>query len=163
MSLNRETKAVNELERKETTATLATNELIVRSFLETWKTFDLDAVMDYFADNAVYQNLPLPPAQGKSQIRSQLKIILNGVSKFEVDFLNVATQGNVVLTERIDHFVSRGLKIRIPVSGTFIIKDRKIAEWRDYFDWLTIGWCIVKSLPQLPFYTIKKLLERNSQ
>jgi limonene-1,2-epoxide hydrolase len=40
----------------------------------------------------------------------------------------------VVLTERVDAFITPTLTIELPVMGTFEIVDGKIAAWRDYFD-----------------------------
>jgi len=48
--------------------------------------------------------------------------------------LNIAGNGNVVLTERIDHFHRAAGVIDLPVMGTFEVRDGKIAAWRDYFD-----------------------------
>jgi limonene-1,2-epoxide hydrolase len=48
--------------------------------------------------------------------------------------LNLAVTGNVVLTERVDHFVYDGKAIDARVMGAFEITDDKITAWRDYFD-----------------------------
>ncbi|MDA0761874.1 MAG: limonene-1,2-epoxide hydrolase, partial [Proteobacteria bacterium] len=49
--------------------------------------------------------------------------------------LNIAANGNVVLTERLDKFkMSGGKDVAVPVMGTFEIRDQKIIAWRDYFD-----------------------------
>jgi limonene-1,2-epoxide hydrolase len=48
----------------------------------------------------------------------------------------VATVGNTVLTERVDHLVDAAGKttMSIPLMGIFVVEDGKIAQWRDYFD-----------------------------
>jgi limonene-1,2-epoxide hydrolase len=49
--------------------------------------------------------------------------------------LNIAANGSVVLTERIDNFkMSHGKDVSVPVMGTFEIENGKIKAWRDYFD-----------------------------
>jgi limonene-1,2-epoxide hydrolase len=54
------------------------------------------------------------------------------------EMINIAENGNKVLTERIDNFdLPGGKKISLPVMGTFEIQDGAIKVWRDYFDLAT--------------------------
>ena len=54
------------------------------------------------------------------------------------EVLNIAENGNVVLTERIDNFVlSDGKHLSVPVMGTMELQDGRISAWRDYFDLAT--------------------------
>jgi limonene-1,2-epoxide hydrolase len=48
--------------------------------------------------------------------------------------LNLAIAGNVVLTERVGHFVCEGKTIHARVMGAFEVTGDKITAWRDYFD-----------------------------
>jgi limonene-1,2-epoxide hydrolase len=48
--------------------------------------------------------------------------------------LNIAANGSVVLTERVDVFKLPDKSIALPVMGAFEVTDGKIAAWRDYFD-----------------------------
>ena len=57
-----------------------------------------------------------------------------GVESIEFRILNIAADGNTVLTERLDIFVLPNVTIELPVMGTFELRDGKIAKWRDYFD-----------------------------
>ena len=57
-----------------------------------------------------------------------------GVERIEFRVNNLATIGNVVMTERVDVFVQPERTIELPVMGTFEVVDGKIAAWRDYFD-----------------------------
>jgi limonene-1,2-epoxide hydrolase len=43
-------------------------------------------------------------------------------------------RGNVVLTERADHFVYEGKSIHPRAMGAFEVDGDKITAWRDYFD-----------------------------
>jgi len=47
---------------------------------------------------------------------------------------NVAENGDVVFTERVDRFQMGDKKVELPVAGVFEVRDGKIAAWRDYFD-----------------------------
>ena len=57
-----------------------------------------------------------------------------GVERIEFRILNIAADGDTVLTERVDVFVLPNVTIELPVMGTFEVRDGKIAKWRDYFD-----------------------------
>jgi limonene-1,2-epoxide hydrolase len=48
--------------------------------------------------------------------------------------LNLACNGDVVFTERVDRMSIGGNKVAVPVAGVFEVRDGKIAAWRDYFD-----------------------------
>ena len=46
----------------------------------------------------------------------------------------VVAQGNIVMTERVDHFRVGEKRIMVPCMGIFELRDGKIAAWRDYWD-----------------------------
>jgi len=47
---------------------------------------------------------------------------------------HIVADGDVVLTERLDHFVVGDARISVPCMGVFELRDGKIAAWRDYWD-----------------------------
>jgi limonene-1,2-epoxide hydrolase len=106
----------------------------VRRFCEAWGTKDLDAIIAFFSDDAVYHNIPLAPVVGPDQIRTTIEGFSGGVEKivFRVD--NIAADGDTVMTERHDIFTFANGEIDLPVMGTFEVADGKITAWRDYFD-----------------------------
>jgi limonene-1,2-epoxide hydrolase len=91
-------------------------------------------LVDYFADDAVYHNIPVEPAVGREAILGLLNMFLTPVERVEFRMRNIVANGNTVLTERVDVFVLPNATIELPVMGTFEVKDGKIAAWRDYFD-----------------------------
>lgn len=107
---------------------------IVRAFCDSWAAGDLDATMGYFTDDAVYHNIPVAPVSGTAAIRETIAGFTGGVKQVTFRILHIAAAGDVVLTERIDVFDFGSSKIELPVSGTFELRDGKIAAWRDYFD-----------------------------
>jgi limonene-1,2-epoxide hydrolase len=107
---------------------------VVRRFCAAWADGDLDALMAYFADDAVYHNIPIAPVEGRDAIRTTIAGFTQGVDKIEFRLENIAAGGGIVLTERVDVFHLPGTSIELPVMGTFEIRDGKIAAWRDYFD-----------------------------
>src|SRR2546427_12652572 len=107
---------------------------LVRSFCAAWTDGDLDAIVSYFTDDAVYHNIPLDPVKGRDSIKATIAGFTVGVDSIEFRVHHIAAEGPVVLTERTDVFVAGDRSIELPVMGTFEIDGDKIAAWRDYFD-----------------------------
>ena len=108
---------------------------LVRRFCAAWADGDVDALLAYFADDAVYHNMPIAPVTGKEAIRTTIEGFTTGVDKIEFRVLNLAAAGDVVLTERVDVFTTTtATTIELPVMGTFEVSDGQITAWRDYFD-----------------------------
>ena len=118
---------------------------VVRRFCAAWSdnrpTAELAA---FFADDAVYHNIPFAPVIGRDAIEKNLvsfirpgKAAAPGVVPVEsIDFriINIAANGPVVMTERVDVFKLPNKTFELPVMGTFEVRDGKISAWRDYFD-----------------------------
>ena len=107
---------------------------VVREFCALWEKGDIDAIVESFTDDAVYHNIPIAPVTGKEAIRATIAGFTGGVDTIEFRVLNISADGNVVMAERVDAFITPGHTIELPVMGTFEVKGDKIAAWRDYFD-----------------------------
>ena len=107
---------------------------LVRRFCDAWSGGDLDAIVAYFTDDAVYHNIPIDPVTGRETIKATIAWFTAAVDKVEFRVHHIVADGNVVLTERTDVFVAGDKTIELPVMGTFEVADGKIAAWRDYFD-----------------------------
>jgi limonene-1,2-epoxide hydrolase len=107
---------------------------VVTRFCAAWAVGDLDAIVDFFTDDAVYHNIPVDPVTGRDAIRATIAGFTAGVEKIEFRVDNISADGDIVLTERVDVFTLPGKTISLPVMGTFEIDGDKIAAWRDYFD-----------------------------
>jgi limonene-1,2-epoxide hydrolase len=107
---------------------------VVREFCALWEKGDLDAIVESFTEDAVYHNIPVAPVTGKQAIRDTIAGFTAGVDTIEFRVLNISADGNVVMTERVDAFITPAVTIELPVMGTFEVKGDKIAAWRDYFD-----------------------------
>lgn len=110
---------------------------VVRSFCTAWSRLDLEELLGYFTDDAVYHNMPGPPAVGLPAVRATIERFLGGWSATDWELLNVASAGNVVFAERVDRTDAGGKKIDLPVVGVFEVSGDKIRVWRDYFDLAT--------------------------
>ena len=108
---------------------------LIRRFCDAWaEGASVDEIVDYFTDDAIYHNIPVDPAVGKEAIKATFAMFTTGVDRIEFRLLNIAADGDTVLTERTDVFVLPNVTIELPVMGTFEVRDGKIAKWRDYFD-----------------------------
>ena len=104
----------------------------VLAFVEAWNALDQDRIYALMADDIFYHNMPLKPVQGRDAVQAQLAAW--PVDACEWIVTNIATNGNIVLTERVDRFVRGEDRITVPVMGAFEVVDGRIAQWRDYFD-----------------------------
>jgi limonene-1,2-epoxide hydrolase len=109
-------------------------EEVVRAELDAWSRLNVDEIVGHFADDAVWDNVPLGAVSGHDQIRRAVQGYVDRTTQGNIEILNLAVAGNVVLTERVDHFVYDGKSIHARVMGAFEVDGDKIAAWRDYFD-----------------------------
>jgi limonene-1,2-epoxide hydrolase len=107
---------------------------VVKRFCDAWGTRDIDAIVGAVTDDCVYHNIPMDPVVGPEAIRSFIENFTTGVDKIEFRMLNLAADGNIVFTERVDVFAYPDKTVELPVAGVFEVRDGKIAAWRDYFD-----------------------------
>ncbi|HSV06974.1 MAG TPA: limonene-1,2-epoxide hydrolase family protein [Candidatus Binatus sp.] len=111
-------------------------ETVVRNFFAAWPRRNAEELLGYFADDALYHNMPLEPVTGKDGVREILNMFVPS-EQLEAELVYVATLGNVVFTERVDRMTMAGKRIVLPCAGVMEIRDGKIAAWRDYFDLAT--------------------------
>jgi limonene-1,2-epoxide hydrolase len=114
-------------------------EKVVNDLFAAWTRLNLDEVMVYFADDAVWDNVPLTPAKGRAAIRALTHDFMKDKSAFSAKILRTVRDGNLLFHERVDTIVMEdGKKVDIPVAGMFELNDAgKIKVWRDYFDLAT--------------------------
>ncbi|MGA7870070.1 MAG: limonene-1,2-epoxide hydrolase family protein [Candidatus Binatus sp.] len=110
-------------------------EKIVTEFCNAWPRKNIDELLGFFTDDAVYHNIPLEPAKGKEAIRAVINMFLPMAKSIQFKVLRSAGAGNVVFNERVDVFdLGNGKTISLPVAGVFEVSGSKISAWRDYFD-----------------------------
>jgi limonene-1,2-epoxide hydrolase len=115
---------------------------VVVAFLHALAEFDVDTAAALVTDDLVYMNVTLPTIHGRERFEQLARPLLRpGRMGFRVHLNHVATEGDVVLTDRVDELSFRRFASRFWVYGRFVVRDRQIAVWRDSFDWLdvTIG------------------------
>jgi limonene-1,2-epoxide hydrolase len=111
-------------------------EQVVSDLFAAWTRLDLDGIMGYFAEDAVWDNVPMSPAKGKAAIREMTNGFLKDSAAFTAKISRTVSVGNVVCNERVDTITMKnGKSAAIPVAGMFEIDGSgKIKVWRDYFD-----------------------------
>jgi len=109
---------------------------LIRRFCDDWGNgADVDQIVDYFTDDAIYHNIPIDPAVvGKEAIKATFALFTTGVESIEFRILNIAADGSTKMSSRSVNTVLPNVTIELPVMGTFELRDGKIAKWRDYFD-----------------------------
>lgn len=112
---------------------------VVRRFCAAWADdMSADDLATFFTENAVYHNIPLEPVTGRQAIANNIVTFIRpgapGIEGIEFRVINIAADGPVVMTERVDVFTLPGGKFELPVMGIFEVSGDKINAWRDYFD-----------------------------
>ena len=115
---------------------MSKNSELVSEFVASWGGKNVDCIMDYFTDDAVYINIPIdPPNHGKAAIRSMIETFLGMAEALEfVIHHQGETPDGKVMNERTDRFLMNGKWVELPVMGIFELRGGKISGWRDYFD-----------------------------
>src|SRR6266850_7380418 len=112
---------------------------VVRRFCAAWSdNVGAAELAAFFTDDAVYHNIPLAPVTGRKAIANTIASFIRpgapGIESIEFRVINIAANGPVVMTERVDVFRLPGKSFELQVMGTFEVSDGKIHAWRDYFD-----------------------------
>ena len=112
---------------------------VVRRFCAAWSNnVETAELVAFFTDDAVYHNMPMEPINGKEAIKRNISSFIRpgapGIESIQFRVINLAANGPIVMTERVDVFTLPGKTFELPVMGTFEIHDGKISAWRDYFD-----------------------------
>ena len=113
---------------------------LVRSFCEAWSDdMAADDLAAFFSEDAVYHNMPFPEAvTGRENIAKNIDSFIRpgapGIEGIRFRVINIASNGPIVMTERVDTFRVPDRTFDLRVVGVFEVEDGKIRAWRDYFD-----------------------------
>ena len=117
-------------------------ENIVKEFMDAWgdgrqKDPDIEKIVSMFSNDAVWQLwIPGGPTlRGRDDIRTDIERQLRFATFMQCGAVHIASNGDVVFTERVDHFTSNGETVEHHLVAVFEVDaDGKIAAWREYFD-----------------------------
>jgi len=108
------------------------NIAIVKDFCAAWSTRDITKILPYLSDDCVYRMTETtPPANGHDAVVARLGTWLTDSSLIEFRILDAMAAGPIVITRRIDRFVT-ARPLTWEGVGVFFVKDGKIKEWSDY-------------------------------
>jgi limonene-1,2-epoxide hydrolase len=109
------------------------NVTLVRAFCAAWSTRDLQKVLPLMADDCVYRMTETtPPAMGHQGVTDRLGTWMQTSDRIEFRILETFAAGPIVMTHRIDRFISTTRPLTWEGVGVFFVKDSKIKEWSDY-------------------------------
>jgi len=109
-------------------------EQVVDRFLAAWERADVEELLAFFANDAVWQPGPMKAAVGKHALREALAEWLHGTPGVRAQVHHTVSDGAMVMHERTDHFTFRSKATATPVAAAFEIDNGKIKAWREYFD-----------------------------
>ncbi|MBI1179726.1 MAG: DUF4440 domain-containing protein [Alphaproteobacteria bacterium] len=103
-----------------------------------------EALETLCTDDFVWANSGIPTLRGRQAVLDHMASggfagmipILAGMRSFSADVLHIASSGDVVFTERVDHhWDGRGRDLMTPhICGVVEIRDGRICALRDYYD-----------------------------
>ncbi|MGD0682227.1 MAG: nuclear transport factor 2 family protein [Terracidiphilus sp.] len=106
----------------------------IRRFIEACVRADADEFASYFCEDALWWNSPWKPVEGREAIRETLRRGAERMTALPWEIRHIVSGGDVVMTERVDHFLVGDKRVSVPCMGIFELRDGKIAAWRDYWD-----------------------------
>ena len=110
------------------------NIALISEFIQACVRADPDEFASYFTEDAIWWNSPWPPVKGRDAIRETLRRGSQKMAALPWEIRHIVADGNVVVTERVNHFLVNNKKVSVPCMGVFELQSGKIAAWRDYWD-----------------------------
>ena len=118
----------------------ASAESVVRKFLAANLQSDVDELIGFFSDDAVYTDGPRGAHRGIDAIRAEFREIVEIVPSTAIDIKTLVADSDTVIVERVDNFEIGGKPFRLEVVGVFEIDNNgRIKRWRDYYDLQSIA------------------------
>ncbi|ORV97738.1 hypothetical protein AWC13_16080 [Mycobacterium kubicae] len=110
-------------------------ESVIRKFIDTWPRSDVDEMIAFFSDDAVYTDGPRGTFRGKEAIETEMRSLMDLVPTTTADVKHFLVSGGVVMVERVDVFEMAGETFDVEMSAVFEVNgDGLISRWRDYYD-----------------------------
>jgi limonene-1,2-epoxide hydrolase len=115
-------------------------ESVVRKFLAANLQSDVDELIAFFSDDAVYTDGPRGVHRGIDAIRAEFREIVKIVPSTAIEIKTLVSNGGTVIVERVDRFEVGGTPFGLEVVGVFEVDDHgRINRWRDYYDLQSIA------------------------
>lgn len=112
---------------------------ITKLFLKAMEPLDYDNALTLVAETCEYTNPPpIGTVHGPAGIRAVLEPFFAPTLENEFRVLREASNGPIVVLERLDRHRLADKWVELPVTGVFEVHGGLITYWRDYFDAATI-------------------------
>jgi limonene-1,2-epoxide hydrolase len=120
-------------------------EMLALSIFKAMEDGDLGPQLEALCtDDFIWANSGLPTLRGKQAILQHMASggfasiipILATMASFSADLVHIASNGNTVFTERVDHhWDAQGRDLMTPhIAGVIEVRDAKICALRDFYD-----------------------------
>ena len=116
---------------------MASNIETLRSVIKSWRSLDIDGVLEHIHDDLVWNNSGgLKPAlRGKEAMREVLEGFAAIIKEGRWRLFDWAEVGNTVWMEGVEEFFTHdGKHVAIPYAGILEFQDGLIVNWREYFE-----------------------------
>lgn len=121
------------------------SERVVLELIQAMETGTLpETIESHCSDDFVWANSGLETIEGKAALRAHMQSggfanaipILKTMTHFSADLIHIASDGDVVFTERVDHhWDEQGRDLMTPhICGVAEVRDGKIVAFRDFYD-----------------------------
>ena len=108
---------------------------VVRKFLAAWRRSDLDELVSFISDDAVYTDGPRGVHRGIDAIRAELRAMVKMIPSTTIDIKTLVANGGTVMVERVDTFEIEDRPFDMDVAAVFEVdNDGRIKRWREYYD-----------------------------
>jgi limonene-1,2-epoxide hydrolase len=113
------------------------NVALVGKFCSDWSTKDVEKLIPYLSPDIEYHVFEGGPIiKGVEQFRAQMGGFMAGLKEIAWETKRSAAIGDLVINERIDHFIqaegSKRPDNHFHIAGVFIVRDGKIVYWKDW-------------------------------
>jgi ketosteroid isomerase-like protein len=134
------------------------NKRVVESLWRCLYRKDFDGVAALIAEDGLYEDVPTPDAgaRGPANVVKRLRVGLDPVARFEHELHRLVAEGDTVMLEHTEtwHFET-GEKLVNHFATVHVVRDGKIALWRDYWDLNTL-------MAQAPHWWIERLAKHSA-
>ncbi len=111
---------------------------VVRAFLRSLQALDADAAAGLLAEEFVLSHSGLPSLRGRTAFHHAFALLSSILTEFDLISLDIAGNGNVVLTARHEFLKIGPLEMLIWACGAFEVRSGEIVRMHDYFDWANV-------------------------
>ena len=109
-------------------------ESVIRNYLAALERSDVNELLSYFRDDAVFIDGPRGTHEGIDAIRTEMQSMAM-LSSLSIEVKALVANRGTVMTERVDTFEIQGKSFDLEVAAVIEVDgDNRIKRWRDYYD-----------------------------